>query len=423
MDTNEDKDEKYKDFEYEDFKVEPGKKELEFILKNIYDNSGDKLNTPEENEEPIVIEINYIDVDAPGSKYQVTDISKLENNKIRAFDDAVVLDFTYKNTIMEKHRNRVAEDQNIAIRIAEDEFERPRANYIPASRLFEICADNDNYTLLHDGTLELKYDAEAFGQGLHALTVLRIKSNDGDPQWSVFENLGGVVNPEKKTITVPFSQDGFGFYGVFSVTGGFNDFTMGNNSVNWANIYVTPLYAKGIMQPLDPYSGSFGLLTWDGREQPITQGEFAAMLAKALDLSVQPLPKQITAYNDPYTTADNGRYIEAAARNGLLSGMVFAPYNYLSREQAAVMITKAANLKIYDDQELISRITSKIFTDANNMAPWAQPYIYAAYRAKYFSGMKDPHQKHRYLFAPKKYLTRAQAAKLVYLLMKNNNKL
>lgn len=417
------RDEKDKDFYFDNFELKPGKQEMEFKLYDLYDNNGNRYNQDYTHKEKISLEINFVDVDAPGAKHHVTDISKLEGNKLSAFDGALVLEFGARNSVMEKSRQRIATDQHVTVRISDSEYERPRYNYIPLSRMFEVSAYDERYSLLHDGKITLRYDGAPFGQGVNSLTVLRIKSNNGKPMWSVFDNLGGTVDTVNKTITVPFSKDGFGFYGVFAVTGGFSDITNTGGYVNWANTYVTTLYAKGIMSPLDPYSGSFGLVGWDGKETPISQGEFAAMLAKALDLPIHPQPTQITAYNDPYTTAGDGRYIEAAAAHGLTSGLVFVPHSYLTREQAAVMVGKAANLTVYDKQDVISRITSKIFTDADYISPWAQPYVYATYRAKYFSGMPDPNHKGRYIFSPHEHLTRAQAAKLVYTLLKENNKL
>ncbi|WP_031516581.1 S-layer homology domain-containing protein [Desulfofalx alkaliphila] len=402
---------------FEDYPLSRGENKLTITVEEIEIENGQEVTKTYTQD----LTIYYRDVAAPESRYRVADITEV--NTIEAFGGEVVLRLGDHNAVMNSGRNRLADDQSIDITVY-SEGARYRPNFIPASRLFEIRADSDKYSLLNEGQITLKYNTESFGAGLETLTVLWFQDYSGDPNRSVFENLGGVVDPENKTITVPLRKNGFGYYGVFNVSNAFNDFYMYQGKVSWSSTYVMPLYAKGIMNPLNPQTGSFGLLTWDGREQPTTQGEFATMLAKALQLPVDRIEPynydyDYNHYHYRYLTAISDPHVEAAARHGLLNGIPIGANNFISREQAAVMITRAANLKVYDDPNLISRINERIFTDAKLMSHWKQPYIYAAYRANLMPVTADKNQRNRFKFEPQQPLTRVQAAEMVYKLMKN----
>lgn len=403
-------------WELNNFQLQPGKNEITVTLEK---------DTPPSGSKTFTVIINYLDVDAPNSVYRVVDIFEHftgdDGLVISAFNDAVRLDLGTGNAIMNRTRSEVAEEQNIEIGVYNNEYLNLRGNYLPVSRLYKIAADDEDYTLLNSGRLTLKYDTDSFGHGLDTLTVLYFKEYGKGPNRSVFENLGGVVDAENKAITVPFRQDGFGYYGVYAVSGSFSDFYYGNQTVNWANTYVMSLYAKNIMNPLNPYTGSFGLVTWDGREQPITQGEFATMLAKALNLPV----RESAVYNHDYLYGYNNNlvhviqrpYVEAALSHGLFNGISYSDTAYLTREQAAVVLARAANLKIYDDLDVISRITGRTFTDGAKITPWQRPYVYAAYRTKLINVYRDGS---RYKFLPGEPYTRVQAAESVYKLMQYN---
>ncbi|MTI80557.1 MAG: hypothetical protein FH758_06665 [Firmicutes bacterium] len=398
-----------RDWEYEDLKLEPG----------------DNTITVDANGTTVEIIIDYVDAAAPKSYYRVPDIT--DETSIEVFDGDVVLDIG-RNVILEDGRDEIARNQNIDFSIYDREYIRGSGgfNYTPSSRLYRITGgdvdedddDIDEYSLLDSGTLTLKYDAKNIGKGLDTLTVLWFKDYDGSPNKSAVENLGGRVNTEENTITVTFPKNGFGYYGVFNFAGNFIDFSWGDENTQWAKTYVMPLYAKGIMQPLNQSSNNFGLKSFNGIQQYITQGEYASMIVKALDLPHGEI-SGIGDYGYPITTKDP--YLQAAASHGLLNGINFSPTSIVTREQGAVMVARAANLRLYDDLDLISRIIGRIYTDTETMSPWAKPYIYAAYKSKYLVGMKDPNYKYRYKFAAQQPLTRVQAAKVVYKLMENKN--
>ena len=142
----------------------------------------------------------------------------------------------------------------------------------------------------------------------------------------------------------------------------------------------------------------------DGSFQPdktVTRAEFTVMLAKALKLE----PKVGSAFKD--TAAHWAREsIGTAAAHGLISGYdqnTFRPDHLITREQAAVIIARAAQLEA-EDQPLN-------FTDAQLIAPWALPSVTATVSKSYLSGYPDNS------FRPQGNTTRAEAAVIIAKLL------
>ncbi|MCD5406933.1 MAG: hypothetical protein LRZ99_04510 [Desulfotomaculum sp.] len=390
----------------EDFLLNTGENEILITLE------GPEGITPE-----LTIYIRFINIAAEDSSYIIADVSAEE--QVIAFSGAIELYLGEENAVLDRGRNRLAEEQRVEINVYGQHFQ-PLLNHRPVSTLFEIRADDQDYTLFKNGQLTLRYNIDNLAAGLETLAVVWFEDYDGRPNNSVFVNLGGHIDPENNTITVPFIKSGFGFYGVYSVTGAFRDFHMHNEKLNWTSTYVKPLYAQGIMEPLFPHAGVFGLLTWDGREQPITQGEFATMLAKALALPVDELHAGYRHHNLHLTGASDP-HIEAALNHGLLSGIPVGVGNVLTREQAAVMIARATELKIHNRPDIISRIVGRVFTDGTSISAWMQPHVFAVYRAEYISVEMDVEQRGRFIFAPKDLFTRPQAAETIHRILQNIN--
>ncbi|MGQ9531353.1 MAG: S-layer homology domain-containing protein, partial [Desulfotomaculales bacterium] len=129
-------------------------------------------------------------------------------------------------------------------------------------------------------------------------------------------------------------------------------------------------------------------------------------------------------------------WIEAAARRGLVTGYppadpsepkpVFKMWRQIHRQEAVAIVARAAGLKISDDPKAVEDGLKKAFQDYDKIAAWARPYVLAAYQAKLITGVPVPGQvgaKTQYEFKPTDFLTRAQAAKLVYFMAKKNKKL
>jgi uncharacterized membrane protein len=174
----------------------------------------------------------------------------------------------------------------------------------------------------------------------------------------------------------------------------FNDVT----DKNWAKDYIELLAGKGIINGkadsvFDPYA-------------PITRAEFTVMLMKAM------------AYNGVtgslnFTDVKAGDWFAystaAAYQNGIVGGKgnnTFAPYDYITRQEMAKMIS---NVLVKENYKLSSDIPTQ-FSDCNSIAIWAIRDVDTAVREGIVNGMPNGS------FMPTKNATRAEAATMVYQL-------
>ncbi|MGZ9586287.1 S-layer homology domain-containing protein [Paenibacillus marinisediminis] len=274
------------------------------------------------------------------------------------------------------------------------------------------------------GELTLSYDADVTHDAGSVITVFRYvgdtyKTGVGTQGW---ENLGGVVDPAKHTITVPF--DRFGYYVVAKLAYSYND-VVGHP---YARDHIEAIFAKGIMNAELP-NQSFGTDTY------VSRGELARMLVKALDIPLDyDGPKH---FNDIYFSENNvydetalwdARYVETAARKGIVRGV--APYAFegdmpVIRQDAAVMIAKALNLKLETDRAKIDKELAKYFKDWNQVEYYARPSVLAVAKKGLISGMpvnpSDP--KTAYVFNPDANMLRGDAALIMSRVMVDMKKL
>ncbi|NLK52417.1 MAG: S-layer homology domain-containing protein, partial [Syntrophomonadaceae bacterium] len=158
---------------------------------------------------------------------------------------------------------------------------------------------------------------------------------------------------------------------------------------HWAAANINKLVVKGVITGYP-----------DGQFKPenhITRAEFATVVIKAYQLQT-PSGK---VFND---TANHWArdYIATAAGAGLVNGYnatEFGPDDLITREQMAVMIVKVKQLK-----GTAFRIT---FTDAADIAAWAQESVATAIENNLITGYPDN------TFRPKGQATRAEAVTLV----------
>lgn len=274
----------------------------------------------------------------------------------------------------------------------------------------------DNLVPSKPGTLTIQYDPSIVNAANNILTVYY---HNGD-EW---QNLGGVVNTSKKTITVPFA--GFGYYMVMKTKESFDDVV----NHDFARDAMETLYAKGIMPNYSAVSF--------GANRDITRGEFATMLVKALDLPINDGPyvdsrtPSAPTFNDVRPVRDTWdyqyKYIETAARAGIVRGKepgYFRPDDPLTREEAAIMIARALNLKL-GTPDAAKVALAKMFTDAKDVGYYAQPAVLAVAKAKIMAGEpNDPAaKKPTYRFLPKSNLTRAEMAVITIRVMVQLKKL
>lgn len=257
------------------------------------------------------------------------------------------------------------------------------------------------------GQLTLTYDANVVEDAGTTLTVF--KYTDGE-----WKNIGGEVNTKNHTITVPF--DDFGYYKVMKLNKGFSDVT----NHTWARNILNALYAKGIMTNLR--------VSEFGADDLTTRGEFATLIVKGLNIPLNYDDNQ--TFYDVVPTAASGTWdyasIETAARAGIVNGIsegFFAPDQSLTREQAAVMIARALELKLAANDSKLEAALSKAFLDSSQIQYYARPAVSAVNSAKIMVGSPvtvPGSNKTAYNFNPKATMTRAEAGKIAVELFKKS---
>ena len=129
----------------------------------------------------------------------------------------------------------------------------------------------------------------------------------------------------------------------------------------------------------------------------ITRAEFAKVLVKAFELEA----KDGKVFED---TASHWAKDDIATANahGIIKGysdQKFGPNDLITREQVAVMVTRAANLTASDQ--------APVFTDSAEISDWAQEAVASAAEAGIINGYPDGS------FQPQGNATRAEAATII----------
>lgn len=287
-----------------------------------------------------------------------------------------------------------------------------------AAGMFNNIKKERKITPSQRGNLTLSYDASVVDEVGSTIAVYRYvpitqeeKSITGDsrPKW---ERIGGVVDTKKHTITVPFDQ--FGYYKVMKLSKSYSDIT----AHSWARNILNAVYAKGYMENLT--FEQFGV------QDQTTRGEFATLLVKGLNMPLNYSGK--LTFTDVYlnssTVVWDYKYIETAARAGIITGVsegIFAPNSPLTREQAAMMIARATNLKLAANDSKLADTLAKSFIDSGRIDNYARPAVLAVSKAKIMVGASTTvtgQSKVQYMFNPDANLTRAEAAKIAVELLK-----
>ncbi|CAM3458019.1 S-layer homology domain-containing protein [Marinicrinis lubricantis] len=266
------------------------------------------------------------------------------------------------------------------------------------------------------GTITLQYDSNIRDVAANQLSIWRF-GYDQDARSMKWTNIGGKVNAKSHTITA--SMDQFGYYAVFYNNFGFDD----TQNHGFARDDMEIVFAKGIMNSKS--GGEFGAY------EPTTRGEFAQALVKVLDIPLDYDPNNRLFYDvPPYIYASpywDYRYIETAGQNGFVRGVgiqQFAPDSPVTREQAAIMIAYAMNLKMNTNYDAAKTKLDKVFTDSGTINYYARAAVEAVYSKKLMQGKlvpnSDPEQDPLLIFDPTARITRAETAKLLVNLMRAN---
>lgn len=178
---------------------------------------------------------------------------------------------------------------------------------------------------------------------------------------------------------------------------------------HWAQEMIEILASKKIITGDD--NGNYG------PDMGVTRAEFATLIARTLGLEIKILD---TGFNDIKTSDWFAPYITAARKAGIVKGVsetMFEPNRIVNRQEMTAMIMRTyrslSDIKISSDD--INKV--KRFADDEKIGLWAKDDVYSA---KYLNLIKGVTEKQ---FAPIREATKAEAATLIYRLLKNLSKI
>lgn len=296
-----------------------------------------------------------------------------------------------------------------------DPYQFPNATGTGGTKIptYDERPDNRELITSKTGTLTLSFDPNMKDSVGTIITVYRY-----DVKAKYWENIGGMVDLKKNTVTVPFNK--FGYYVVGKMVYSFTDMT----SHPYARNFLEAIYAKGIMNAAG--FDDFGSNIF------VSRGEFARMMVKALDIPLnyelsKPHFDDVPAIINPDALWDY-RYVETAAREGIIRGTgprTFQPSSSLTREEASVIIARALELKLATDSTKIDKDLEKTFKDAGSVNFYAKSSVLAIAKKKYILGsLVDPsNPKAGSVFEPRSNLLRSDAAIIVARILTDMKKL
>jgi len=170
---------------------------------------------------------------------------------------------------------------------------------------------------------------------------------------------------------------------------------------HWAKDDIYSLVEKGIIG---------GMTATEFKpEEKITRAQFAKLLVKALNIEVK--KDAALSFSDVPAGAWYHDCVAVAVSTGLITGYsdsIFAPDNNITREQMAVILSRALKMKS-PAMEIGANTGQAIdkFADKGDISPWAREGIAPAVSGGVVSGVSAD------TFAPKTFVTRAQAAVMV----------
>lgn len=210
--------------------------------------------------------------------------------------------------------------------------------------------------------------------------------------------IGGAWDDEKQTMTADIYH--FSKYAALQYDKEFMDV----NRDYWAAEVIKDLSAQHIIKGVSDHQFA--------PRQHVTRAEFTALLVRALKLTASADPS-ILLFDDVTNEDWFSETVLIAVEAGIVKGISdtqFAPNKVMTREEMAVMLTKALRIK------KIHRTTSEFtvdFSDDSQISEWAREYVNQAIAEGLLIG-RDQNR-----FSPKGLTTRAESAQAIYnLLMK-----
>lgn len=169
------------------------------------------------------------------------------------------------------------------------------------------------------------------------------------------------------------------------------------DQASWAAVAIMALANKGIV--------SGRSTTEFAPNDSITRAEFAKILVGAFNI---PLIAGSAGFTDVPDDAWYAQYVNTCYSAGIITGYdstTFGPNDLVTRQDMAVMVMRAVNLKGLTVEAVNEKID---FADADEIAAYAADAIATLQQGGIINGMTED------TFAPSETATRAQAAKILY---------
>lgn len=201
--------------------------------------------------------------------------------------------------------------------------------------------------------------------------------------------LGGAFNKG----SLEFTTDQLSSFAVLEYHKAFADVTG-----TWAQDYIQKLTAKHVINGVD--SQHFQ------PNQEMSRADFVTLLVRASGL---PAAEGASPFNDVASNTYYGGYVTVAAELGLIqgSGGAFRPQAEITREEAAVVIDRWMSYL----HKTSAGTVDTVFTDRAEISAWAKEAVNRLQAQNVING------KGNQRFDPQGELTRAEVAKMIYVVM------
>ena len=256
---------------------------------------------------------------------------------------------------------------------------------------FEAFLDGNKVTEFNKQVeVTIPYTPEA-GSDARKVTVFYV-TDEGKLQ-----NVIGIYNEATKSIT--FKTKHFSKYVVKQNNVTFADI----NSIAWAKDKIEVIASKGIISGIG--SNKYN------PQGNVTRAEFATMLVNALGLYDE---EAVAKFSD--VKAQDWFYhgVASAVKAGIIEGLPngrFAPNDEITREQMAVMLSKAIQKHSVLSNEKTDNSSVRNFADSDKVAAYAKAAVEMVAGYSIMNGVSGDK------FAPKASATRAMAAVVIYKLI------
>lgn len=260
-------------------------------------------------------------------------------------------------------------------------------------QLEAVTKDAETRSLIQDGhSLQLLYVGIAGD-------ALEVYSYDASTQqWSFINS-----SPASNDMDLSFHTHSAGVYAVISFTHPFKDIVghWAEQEVDWmARRLLVNGMSRTEFQP----------------QRAVTRAEFTAMLVRALEETSNYLRSDVSFID----VKEESWYYESimkAVSIGLVKGVgkgQFNPEATITREQMAVMLSKASSLMNLEEIQTEQPIELEQFKDADAIHSWALEDVERVLHQGLMRGMSDD------MFSPTSSVTRAQAAVVISRLLQKN---